>query len=194
MSTVTVNRAARGFTIIELLVVISIMAVIATLATGAAIKAVKQGREKRISATIKTLESALQAYRSRENKWPFQVNQLTKDPGNNDQYNTAKLYWSHGEDNYKVFGDLYPQKGSTGKTVYLDASSVLTKGRKTLLAAIEDGKSNVPLGYPDPDHSDRFHCFCVQYNARTDSVKVYRQDKKHDDRFWCPNLKTEWQR
>ena len=42
----------RGFTILELLVVISIMAIIATLATGAAIKAVKQSRNKRIDGGL----------------------------------------------------------------------------------------------------------------------------------------------
>ncbi|MBV5332608.1 prepilin-type N-terminal cleavage/methylation domain-containing protein, partial [bacterium] len=53
------GMSRRGFTIIELLVVISIMAVLATLVTGAALKAIKQGRNKRIDATCKALEIAL---------------------------------------------------------------------------------------------------------------------------------------
>lgn len=47
MKTSAKKITRRGFTIVELLVVISIMAIIATLATGAVLKSVRQSRIRR---------------------------------------------------------------------------------------------------------------------------------------------------
>lgn len=174
----------RGFTILELLVVISIMAVVATLATGAALKAVKQSRNKRADATCKAIEIALMNYRAQENAWPVTL----KPTGN------STTVWYHGSDNKEVFKPMYHGSGGS-RTVYLDGSALMvySSGRKTLNAALKAGKTDVPLIYQNPDDSSRINYYCVEFNLLTDSVKVHRQDQKHwpnepEPKCWCPKL------
>lgn len=158
----------RGFTLIELMMVISIMAVIATLATGAAVKSIKQSRSRRVDATIKVLEMALMNYRAQENEWPFTLGDLQhvfpKD-------GTGDYYSAEGEKNAVVFTKLLASKSP----VYLDGSALLTavKGRMTVKKAIENGAGfSIPIGYPDPDSPATFKYFTVKYFTSTDRVTV----------------------
>jgi len=150
-----------GFTIIELLVVVSIMAVIATLATGAAMKTLKQTREKRISATIKALEAGLVNYRALNGEWPFKIADTTS----NDTFITIK-----NEDAFeKVF-----EKVRKGQAL-LDPAALLTRigGRRmSAREAMEKGNNRIPIGYPDPANTDTFILYTVKYNTLTDSVTI----------------------
>jgi prepilin-type N-terminal cleavage/methylation domain-containing protein len=180
----------RGFTILELLVVISIMAIIATLATGAALKAIRQSRNKRIDTTCKALEIALSNYRAKENAWPFTPSDLVKDPED------ANKRWAHGKNNKEVFKKLYHGDGGS-RTIYLDGSAVMAeyRGKRALLGALlESGLRDASLAFPDPQESSQFRYYCVEFNVATDSVKVHRQDYKHwpnrgEPSCWCPELK-----
>ena len=175
------KRTRRGFTIVELLVVISVMAVIATLAIGAAIKSVKQSSRRRIDTMARALEMALSSYRAQENAWPFDVSDLDKDPRD------SGVLWAHGANNVKVFKKMYPGAGSS--MVYLDASAFLsievidpdTKKPTRSLRSVLNLKQydKAALGYPLPDNPNRFCYYCVCYFPLTDTVKVLRQDEKH---------------
>lgn len=156
----------HGFTIVELLVVISIIAVVATLATGAAMKSIRKVRDKKIDAMAQALEMALQNYRTRENQWPFTLSQLTLDPKTND-------YFAYSNKNYVAF-----QKLLTSSTKYLDTSSLTTvvEGRMSVQQALEkDSSSQISIGYPDPGNTANFQYFTVRYYPLTDRVKVTRQ-------------------
>ena len=155
----------RGFTILEMLVVVAVMAIIATLATGAAPKSLKVMRRRRIAATVSVLEAALNNYRAQENKWPFSISQM--------QHVSAKspLYRASGEKNAVAFEELL------NKDISLlgDTSGLLTrvKGRRmSVKEAQEKNLSPIAIGYPDPDNTDQFRFFTVEYNTITDSVKV----------------------
>ena len=196
------KKTRRGFTILELLVVISIMAVIATLVTGAAIKAIKQSRNKRVEATRKAREMALVNYRAQENEWPFKTDDGGGDLEKDTQDVDARL-WAHGADNLRVFKKLYENAGIAGKTVYIDASAVMVEAggrRMTLKAALDSGRSDARLGFPSPDDQSKFAYYCVCYNPATQSVSVHRQDQQHARKteaglgkkgFWCPQWNTK---
>jgi prepilin-type N-terminal cleavage/methylation domain-containing protein len=177
MKTDNTGRAARrGFTMLELLVVISIMAILATLAVGAASKAIKQSRSKRIDAMIMGLQVALQNYRAQENEWPFSLSDLI--PGRGD----GNPYWCHGADNYKIFKKMYHGAAGESRTVFLDASALFTivdSERMTLRSALELRRTNAPLGYPLPNDTSVFKFFCVCYQPLTDTVKVVREGEDH---------------
>lgn len=184
-------RGRTGFTILELLVVISIIAVIATLATGSAVKAIQQVRNRRIETMAKGLELALANYRAQENAWPFQISDFVQDREDRTRY------WIHGVDNVKAFKKMYNVSGASN-VGYLDSAAYLvTVGgrRSTLLAALEKGNSEASIGYPHPKNTSRFCHYCVCFNPLTDTVKVVRQDVKHQNAegtdFDCPNWNNQ---
>ncbi len=188
-NTTTPKTTRRGFTILELLIVVSIIAIIATLAIGAAIKSVKQARNRRVDTMARGLEIALANYRAQENTWPFSIDDFVQDQ------NDRSRYWIHGKNNAKAFKKLYDGSGGQKKSAYLEASSylVLSGGsRVSLRVAIDKGRTDAVFGYPLPDNTSRFCCYCLCYNPLTDTVKVVRQDTKHFNvnggQFKCP----EW--
>ena len=154
----------RGFTIVELLVVISIMAVVATLATGAVLKSVRQSRVKRIDMTQKSLETALMSYRSLNGEWPYKFD----DPdtvGAGVDKNAADFAEKQsftGKENAKVFKKVF-EEVKKGR-----ASS----GRMTVREALERGESDVPVGYPNPENQSEFKFFKVVYYFATDMLTV----------------------
>lgn len=183
--------ARRGFTILELLIVISIIAVIATLATGAAVKSMKQSRIRRIEAMRSGLEIALSNYRAQENAWPFELSDCVREA------NDKTFYWIHGQYNYRAFQKMYHGSGGMSKTVYLDAAAYLTTvqgKRMPLRTALNLRRTEASIGYPLPENPDRFCYFCVCFNPLTDSVKVVREDQPHKNAsgfdFWCPEWKN----
>ena len=67
----------KGFTIVELLVVIGVLAVLMTIVVVAASGVQKGGREKRASAMRSALEQAIAAYYAQEGKWPAAIENQT---------------------------------------------------------------------------------------------------------------------
>ncbi len=175
MKTLTKKITRRGFTIVELLVVISIMAVIATLATGAVLKSVRQSRRKRVDMTAKSLESAVMSYRSLNGEWPYKFDQ--PDPVGagvkKDKSDFAEVKTFKDKENAKVFKKIF-EEVKNGRAM-LDTSSILTSvsgGRMTVREALERGVTDIPVGYANPDDQKVFVFFKVVYNFQTDMVTV----------------------
>ncbi len=166
-----VRGARGGFTLLELLAVISVMAIIATLAVGVASKSLVANRNKRVTASMRGLEIALQNYRAHEGKWPFSLASLTQDPDD------ANTFWAHGKNNVTVFQPLYHGAGPS-RTVYLDGSALFTElnGSRRLIGKALANNPSFSLGYPLPSNPNIFCYFCVEYKTLTDTVKVHRQD------------------
>lgn len=64
------QRPARGFTLVELLVVIVIIALLAALITPAVMAAMKKAKQVRISTELSQLHSAIEAYKSEHGSYP----------------------------------------------------------------------------------------------------------------------------
>jgi prepilin-type N-terminal cleavage/methylation domain-containing protein len=158
-------KAKRGFTLVELLMVIVVMAMIATLATGAAIKSIRTAKEKRIDSTCVTLTQALMNYRAAEQSWPVPL-----DPQGN------KVTVEFRNNNAEVFGPLLEDP----KKLYLDPSGLFTKipglGVVSLRVALDRQMAPAicPLGYPDPANANIFKFFKVTFNVSLDTVSVER--------------------
>jgi len=176
------NRLRRGFTIIELLVVVSIMAVIATLATGAAIKSVKQNRNKRIDMMAKALEMSLVNYRALYGKWPVEFNDYKNDGDEGDE----KIVLKGDVKNAAVFKEIL--NAVKQNRALLDTSALLTRvnGKQmSVKDALRAGSGkDIPIGYPDydpkpddPAQFKNFKYYTVEYYITTESVKVKRWEK-----------------
>jgi len=151
----------RGFTLVELMLVIAVIAILMTLVTGGVMRVIRNAREKRIDSMCTTLGLALMNYRGGEGRWPVG---LPPEPGRDTV--TFKE-----EKNAEVFADLIKEGG------YLSTAEYLTKvnGRvMSLREAVNQGRTSVPLGYPNPRNTSMFHFFNVEFNIITDSVSVQR--------------------
>jgi len=170
-------KGRKGFTILEILVVVAVMSIIATLTTGAVLKALKIVRKKRIETMRAGLEMALKNYRGQQEEWPFAISDLQK------KSRSDRLYWvgggnsaknsSDGEKQAKALQNMFESDVS-----YLDGSAFITeikgKGRMTVQDALERGISLIPIGYPDANNQDIFKYYRIQYNLAVDDVKVFQ--------------------
>lgn len=158
-------KETKGFTLVELMLVVLVMAIIATLATGAAMKSIKQAKEKRIDSTCVALEQALMNYRAAEQRWPVAL----------DLQNDSSTV-SFRNNNSKVFGPLLEDR----RKPYLDPSGLFTKipglGVVSLRVALDKKMSPevCSLGYPDPADGNVFKFFNVTFNVSLDTVNVGR--------------------
>ena len=176
------NRWKKGFSLVELMLVIAVMGVLATVTIGGITKASKASREKRIDAMCSSLTLALTTYRAQEGCWPLPLKpgsiNGTSNSSNDERENEENMNKAifTGDYNRNVFGPLIPKKG-TKKGFYLEPSGFFTKvnGRVVSLRdAIDQGVSLPPLGYPDPNNQREFRHFRVEFNLLTDSVVVYK--------------------
>ena len=60
----------KGFTLVEMLVVIAVIGILGGIVTTAALGALKNGRTKRADAMCAALEQAISAYYAQEGQWP----------------------------------------------------------------------------------------------------------------------------
>ncbi len=167
----------RGFTIVELLVVISIMAIIATLATGAVLRSMRQSRVRRVEMMAKSLEAAIMSYRSLTGEWP--CNFGTPDPVRagvrRDGPEHAEVKTFEGKENARVFKKIF-EEVKKGRPL-LDTSSLLTsvRGRRmTVREALERSETEIPVGYANPENQQQFVFFKVVYNFQTDMITVHQ--------------------
>lgn len=167
----------RGFTIVELLVVISIMAVVATLATGAVLKSVRQSRVRRVEMMAKSLESAIMSYRSLTGEWPcdFGTPDSVGASVRRDGPEFAETKTFKDRENAEVFRKIFGEV-KKGRPL-LDTSSLLTNvnGRRmTVREALERGATDIPVGYANPENQQQFVFFRVVYNFQTDMITVHQ--------------------
>lgn len=176
------NRTRRGFTIIELLMVIAIISVLATIVTTASVATLRSSRTKRRDAMRISLEAAIATYHAQdsEGKWPGAIENLAAGS------DSAVLSEDQAQ---TVFRDLVKKSiGASGaKNPLIDpgglfvAPSGAVDGRSTGFAftdAIHGGPhrrkigvSQMVFGYQGRK-SGKFRRFNIIYHAETDSVKV----------------------
>jgi len=184
-----------GFSLVEMLLVISVMALLATLTIGGVLRSMKHTRERRISAMCSTLQTALVGFKAQEGRWPSNemrpgtINGSQQIPSGDEydrELNRNRVIFT-GENNWQIFRELIVQ-GGNNKSYYLSTSEFFTKtsmparGKRrggvqviSLREALDEGSPPFPLGYPDPNDQSKFRYFRVEFNLLTDSVSVSKE-------------------
>ena len=101
----------RGFTILELLVVMSIMAVLATIVTVTAQGVIKTSREQRRDVMRGVLQEGINTFKFRMGKWPGGIESYAREGKDH--------VFSNGEAD-KIFQDVVQGSVSRTNAQYLD--------------------------------------------------------------------------
>ena len=97
------TRRHRGFSLMELMVVIAILGILATLVATNVVPILARGRETKAKSDIKAIKEAITSYRTVHNVLPDSLDQLTQpDPKN---YNEA--YIEEGNELSDPWGNAY---------------------------------------------------------------------------------------
>ncbi|MBR4652657.1 MAG: type II secretion system protein [Kiritimatiellae bacterium] len=180
----------RGFTIVEMLMVIAVLGILLGIVTTAASTAIRQARVKRAAAMRTVLQAGLATYYAQKGEWPGQLKSWC-DNGP-DRQNLRVDYLSDSQAD-KVFQELVEE--SVKRSQMLDVSGLFvaeaakvngkdskTQGmdfRAAKLATKKRGKlstSQLAFGYSEKK-TGFFRRYIIKYNFETDSVTVMTQDE-----------------
>ena len=176
----------KGFTIIELLMVVAILAVLLGIITTAATASIRQSRDRQAQAMKQTLQNGIAAYRVRKDKWPEKLEKWA------DQEHDGTLGYLSRSDYDKVIQEIL--RVSTGRNAKnrvmdpvgltvisasenddkvgcMDFRSVTTKNNKH---AKRMEYNEMTVVYPRTD-TGRAYRYVIEYNAESDEVTVMTQ-------------------
>lgn len=188
----------RGFTIVELLMVIGVIGILMGIVTTAAMGSLKSSRSQKATALCRIVEQGLATYYAQTGKWPEPLgskidNGSIGGRSNNEGYNNQSDYNMYILDNsegQQMIRNVVEEsaKGNpmldiSGLFVSRDQGEANGRGYGTdLFDAVRGTKRNpermtlaqMNFGYPDPE-TGYFRHFKIVYSIPTDEMKVSRQ-------------------
>ena len=173
----------KGFTIVELLMVVAIIAVLLGIVTTAATASIRQARERRTSAMKQTLQNGIAAYRQLKDEWPGKLEDWAEQ-----SHDGTLGYLSNGDYDKVVQELLKVSAGKGAKNRVLDPVGLLVMnasnqdGSRSSVdyrsAATKKGKygkrmsaREMTVVYQDAG-SGRAYRFIIEYNTESDEVTV----------------------
>lgn len=168
----------RGFTIVELMIVVGILAVLMSIVTVATSGAMKASRVRRRDAMAVILQEGLATYYARNGKWPDALEGVA---------NSGEDKTYEGAQTDPIFQKIVRESVKSGSAPYLDVHalfvapvgtnrkgygvSFLEARRKDAPHRRQLGYEEMAFGYPDPS-SGYFRRYKINYVAASDSVTV----------------------
>lgn len=188
----------KGFTIIELAVVIGIIGILLGIVTTAAAGAVRQGRIRKAESLCTVVQSGLATYYAQKDRWPGTVGDRiasdslgsrSNDESNNN-YSDANKYVLNGSEVRDMIKALVDEAKKGNPLMDISALYVSRdsgeSGRKGMgmdfMEAIHGTRksskkmstSEMYFGYPEANHG-YFRRFKIVYSIPTDEMKVSQQ-------------------
>lgn len=172
----------RGFTIVELMVVVAVIAVLMTIVTTASMNAIRSAREKRTAAMQTVFQQAIANFHAADsqNHWPGAIEDLAQrgDSGVLGEEEAQRVFRIIVQKSTGESGGLLPLIDPHGLYV---APSGTQDGRGAGLS-FDDARqgdsrrqklavARMAFGYPGK-LTGSFHRFNIVYRAETDSVSV----------------------
>ena len=191
------SKGRKGFTIVEMLMVIGVLGILIGLVTTAASTAIRQARSKRTMAMLTILQSGLETYHAQLDEWPDALQSYAKDSGA--AHRRTKVAYLSDDEADKVFQQLVKESVKPGASPMLDVMGLMVarkgsvsynKNAKTqgldFNLAIVNGKHRkkiylreMAFGYMTKE-TGVFRRFVVKYNYETDSATVMTQNEGTD--------------
>ena len=186
----------RGFTIIELVMVIAIMGILLGIVTTAAAGAIRQARARKADACCRIVQAAFETYYAQKGEWPGGIeSKISGDQPNSEgtQYRSdADVYVLDPADvddmmrdilkEYKkgnpcldisgLFVSRYDGRAGT-RHLWLDFMTAI-RGTKKDANGQKMTSAQMHFGYPESSHG-YFRHFKVVYSKPTDRMKVSTQ-------------------
>ena len=194
----SLERLKKGFTIVELLMVIGVITILMGIVTTAASQSIRASRKQRADALLKLVQAGMNAYYARYDEWPGDVGERIKK--NNISPNGGRNY----PDVYVLSGDEVKscvkalvdetKKGTPVMDISglyvsrsrgeLNGEKVVTAAGMDFLSAIRGTRTsrekmktaNMYFGYPD-SKTGYFVRFGMVYSIPTDQFAVMEQLK-----------------
>lgn len=178
----------KGFTIVELLMVIAVLSILAGIITTAASSAIRNARGRRTEAMKQTLKNGICVYYQQKGEWPGQLKNLSENGNGNERVflltsqQAQSVFRKVAEESLKsgaimdmtgLLVSRYPGTDENSKSPGMDFTTA-RKGDKSI------APSQMYFGYSDTK-TGFFRCFWIDYNSETDSINVLTlEDKKNN--------------
>ncbi|MDO5318158.1 MAG: type II secretion system protein [bacterium] len=187
----TGESGKRGFTIVEMLMVIGVLAVLMGIVTTAATAAIRQARDRRTAAMKQVIQAGISTYYAQKNYWPPKGGQLQSWADNGlstgkhvdflsaDQYDTMMRELAKVSVGSKATSPVMDFNGCT-VTTRTAASRRNGRGKSFADAVKKRGSNTIKLadmvfGYLTKEQG-YFRRYIVQYNADSDAVTVMTEN------------------
>ncbi len=180
----------KGFTIVELMMVVGILAVLLTIVVSAATGAIKQARINKADALVRMVQAAIATYHAQYNEWPDfnpegRNGNMDSDTSNSRDYDRYQLTNDEAD---KCISEVVKKSidGSANPLIDVMGLFVARKGSLNdksrgmdMAIAIRGSKSNpkkmklaeMVFGYPEADHG-YFRRFKLIYSVPGDFMTV----------------------
>lgn len=172
----------KGFTIVELMMVVGVIAILMTIVTTASMSAMSSSREKRRDVMRAALELAIDTMHAqdREGKWHPKIESFAEEEesGVLDEQSAQDVFRDIVKKSVKREGGVQlidptglfvrPSGGGAAKS-FADARSVNGRAGDGTSTGIRIG--SMVFGYQGKN-TGKFHPFNIVYDAQTDRVKV----------------------
>lgn len=181
----TAGRLRGGFTIIELMIVISIIAVLATLITRAALSSLKEAREKDGRIMAQAIKVGIANYHAQFGEWPGAIEKYAesgKSPSGNPGHPGALSTTDADEAIRTVIeesGKGNPLIDASGLFVASKAAADAKHGRGLKYGDARRQNvalANMAFGY-QRKRDGEFRRFLVKYDPTNDTVSVERPEE-----------------
>ena len=181
----------RGFTIIELMVVISIIGILATLITRAALSSIKEGREQDAKVMAQAINMGISNYHALMGEWPGPIEKFARDgkpPTGNAEFPGALK----AEDADDVVYEIIKESGKDNPMI--DVSGLFVASKTAARAKHGHGlkygearrqnvaPGNMAFGYQRRENGE-FRRFLISYDPTNDTVHV-ETESAFNNRRW----------
>jgi len=176
-----VKTRRRGFTLLELMLVITILGILVTIVVTSIAGLIRTSRIKRANVLCKLVQEGLATYYAQNDRWPGSVGEAIENGTFHPGDNYVTLSASQARDMIKVLVEetkkgnplmditgLYVSRGDKHGMNFLDAIHGTRKSSKKMKLA------EMHFGYPEASHG-HFRAFKIIYNVPSDHMEVTTQ-------------------